>query len=97
MGSERPRCIIVPNVHVVKISQSIFICQDDGCMPSGIFKIAQLYWLVRFRELHVIYIIMENFVKIGQSVAEISRFLNMATCRHLGLVWRLFGPPMKHT
>jgi len=38
---------------------------------------------------------MPNFVKIGQTVVEISRFnafFKMAAVRHLGLVRRTFGP-----
>jgi len=38
---------------------------------------------------------MPTFVKIGQSVAKILRFFRffkMAVIRHLGFVWRIFGP-----
>jgi len=43
---------------------------------------------------------VQTFVEIGQSVAEISRFVelsNMAAIRHrhLGFVVRVFGPPKK--
>jgi len=43
-------------------------------------------------------IIVPNFVKIGQAVAEIRQFIDlfkMAAVRHLGFVEREFGPPMK--
>ena len=39
-----------------------------------------------------------NFIKIGETVADIWRlngfFFKMAAVRHLGLVWRVLGPPM---
>jgi len=42
-----------------------------------------------------------NFIKIGQTVAEIWRFngffFKMAAVRHLGLVWRVLGPHTKTT
>ena len=44
------------------------------------------------------FITMPNFVKIGQSAAEIWRFFDfskMAAVRHLGFVMHVSGPPMK--
>ena len=41
-------------------------------------------------------VIMPNFIKIGQTVTEISRFMdfsNMAAVRHLGFAGRVFRPP----
>jgi len=40
---------------------------------------------------------VQNFVAVGQTIAEIWRFfdfLKMAAVRHLGFVMRVFGPPI---
>ena len=51
----------------------------------------------RWRPIRVI---VPNFVKIGQTVTEISRFIDfskMAAVHHLGFAGRVFGQPTDST
>jgi len=72
-----PVCITVPNF--MKIGQKVaeiwrYNCfQNGGSLPSWIFEIEFFYWCEQLRDPYGI--IVSKLVKIGQTVANISRFL----------------------
>jgi len=79
-------CRVVETLHFFEFS-------EWPTSPSWIFEIAKFYWLLRCRGWRRIS--MPNFVKIGQSVAKIPRFLDFSRWRPSAIL-DLFGAYLDH-
>jgi len=66
---------------IMSISTTVSISEDGGRPPSWIFKSSKFKLLVRYGG--PICVIVPNVVPIGQTVAEISRFLDFSGWRSL--------------
>jgi len=92
-----PRRIILPNI--VKIGRFVaeilrfFEFSRWPPPPSGIFEIAQFYWLMGLESRDTSG--MPNFVKIGQLVAKILRFFVLSRWRPFAIL-DLFGAHLDH-
>jgi len=77
---------------MIWIDVNWFLCQLHATLSSQL-KITKFYLLTGFRVAR--HITVPNFIKIGQYVAGILQFFDMAAIRHIAFVWAYLDHPRR--